>query len=98
MIIEWSMRLFDNDQVIVKRRKNHMAEYYKDMPELFAKHRATDIELEDWDEHFGMDAGDGDVIVEIHEPASLRGRWKVSLELTVEATSAEKLKEEKADV
>ncbi len=95
MVIEWSMSLFDNDQQIVARRKNPVTEFYVHDPELFARDRARDFfDMDEWDKWFGMDVGEGDVIVEIFEPKDMRGKWKVNVELTVEATVAELIVEE----
>lgn len=98
MIIEWSMRLFDNDQELVKREKHETKPggYYAGHPELFARHQAENwFELDKWDEWLGMDSGDGEVIVEIHEPEEMRGKWRVQLELEVAASETTKIVEEK---
>lgn len=97
MIIEYEIRLFDNDEIIAERRPyiRHLTSQVN-YPELLAKDLAEAwFEPDEWKKHFGNEES-GDVIVEFFTPEDIEGRYRVPLILTVTGERAEKLEEAKS--
>lgn len=85
----WSAVLHPDSDGIMARREETLMPLWADMASN-ANEVAADVlrhwcDLDRWDEWFGLDAGDGECAVIIHAPASIRGRYRVNLELVTKA-------------
>lgn len=85
----WSAVLHpDSDGIMVKREETLMPAWADAASN--ANETAADVfkawcDLDKWDEWFGLDAGDGECVVIIHEPEAIRGRYRVNVELVTRA-------------
>lgn len=85
----WSAKLYENDQQIVDRETSLGFDIRGLTGSLAAESLAENhFDIDQWDEWFGMDHCEGDIIITIHEPAQISGKYRVKLELEVKADAS----------
>lgn len=95
--VVWSAKLYENDQEIVTRETSLGFEVKGLTGSLAAEMLAENhFDITQWDEWFGMDSCEGDIVIHIHEPAQISGKYRVDLELEVKANAAPHIDREKA--